>query len=195
MPAISKPGSIEAAFCRALANIPVPATRTTLRATWLTTNAWRHRDRPDADSPPFFNVPTTSALDASSAGTSPQSSAATNATTDVKASVRPSRSRETSSGTGNDGIARTMSAVNTRATTRLASAPKRNSMAVSVNSCRTNRPRPAPMAMRTAISLRLAVARVSSSPARLAHAMISTSDTNPSRAWQCQRRAARDSLG
>ena len=45
--------------------------------------------------------------------------------------------------------------------------------------CRTSLPRPAPIASRTAISRRRAVARASSTPATFAHAIASTSETMP----------------
>ena len=46
---------------------------------------------------------------------------------------------------------------------------------LSVSSCRTSRPRPAPSATRTANSLRREIVRESSAPARFAHVMSSTS--------------------
>ena len=52
-------------------------------------------------------------------------------------------------------------------------------IALSTSSCRTIRARPAPMARRTAISLRRALPRASIRPATLVHAMSSTNATIP----------------
>ena len=58
--------------------------------------------------------------------------------------------------------------------------PTNDSMRLSVSSCRMMRPRPAPMAARTAISRLRVVARASSRFATFAHAMSSTKLTAPS---------------
>ena len=72
---------------------------------------------------------------------------------------------------------------------RMPSVPKRRpstppaseSSTLSVSSCRMMRPRPAPIAARTAISRLRPVARTSSRFATFAHAMSSTRPTAPSR--------------
>ena len=68
--------------------------------------------------------------------------------------------------------------VSTRARPIPSRPPKRNSTIVSVSSCRTRRPRPAPSAARSAISLPRAVARVSMMPATFAQATARTSETS-----------------
>ena len=66
-----------------------------------------------------------------------------------------------------------------RASTNAGDAAQREQQRpISVSSCRTSLRRPAPMAVRTAISRRRVVARASSTPATLAQAMISTIETS-----------------
>ena len=79
------------------------------------------------------------------------------------------------------GLAATTPVMNHCASTRPAAAAVSASTVLSVSSWRTMRPRPAPSAVRTAISRPRAAPRASSRFATLPHAIRSTSPTAPSR--------------
>ena len=74
------------------------------------------------------------------------------------------------------------------------SPPARLSSTLSVRSCRTTRPRPAPSAMRTAISWVRRAARASSRLATLAQAINNSSPTAPSRVSSAARTGAATTL-
>ena len=116
------------------------------------------------------------------AGTRPNVSTASAAVVVAKANTRQSKrtstARASSPGTGGS-IATTSPAAH-RASTRPAPAPTRVSSRLSVTSCRTSRPRPAPNARRTPISCPRAVDRASSRLARLKQAASRARVTSPS---------------
>ena len=73
-----------------------------LNATWAMTKACRRRSRPTSGAS-FFKPDRTSAFDASSAGASPDSSAATSESPAVNAITRPSRVSDSATGNGSVG--------------------------------------------------------------------------------------------
>ena len=99
-------------------------------------------------------------------------------TANVNASTRPSRPIASSRGIFPGLMPRIAPRVSA-ATSSPATPPMRPSSADSVRSWRTSRCQPAPSATRTAISFWRAVARVSNRFATFAHAMSSTSVTEP----------------
>ena len=157
-------------------NKPVAMMRTRLKATCPMTKACRRRRRPTRGAS-FLRPGRTSAFDAATAGASPDSKAATSESPAVKASTRPSSVSDRDTGNGSVGSRETNTDVRPRASRRPIVPPSANSSIVSVSSCRMRRARPAPIARRSAISCRRAVARESRTPATLAHAMINTIDT------------------
>ena len=137
----------------------------------------RSLDRPEGPGESSFSAVTTSAFDPCSAGASPNTNAATSDSPVVKAITRPSSASVTVIGNGREGSQATSTDVVARASSKPAPPATRNSVIVSVRSCRIKRARPAPMASRTAISLRRAAPRASRMLATLAHATTNTSDT------------------
>ena len=152
-------------------------TSTTLNATCATTNVFRNRKRSVGAGASSLSADTTSGFDAWSAGTRPHSSAATNEMPSENATTRPSRGTDTFTGSGNAGRSETSSDVSTRASSSPAIPPSAKSSVVSVSNCRTTLPRPAPIAVRTAISRRRTTPLASRTPARFAHAITSTTAT------------------
>ena len=150
-----------------------------LIATCAETKAPRSRVRLD-NRTPSFSVPPGSAFEALSAGRTPDTSAATNETDRAKASTRKSSVSGTVTGVGRAGSRETRFN-NTRAKPIPRIPPARYNTTVSVRSCRTSRPRHAPSAVRTAISLARAVDRVSRMPATFEHAAARTIETSTMR--------------
>ena len=150
-----------------------------LNATCPTTNTLRKRRRSGPPRASALSAETTSAFDSESAGASPESTAAINERPSVKASARASSETVTPTGSGSVGSSDTSNVVIRRAIARPAAPPRRKSSIDSTSICRISRPRPAPIARRTAISLRRALARASNTPATFAHAIASTSPTSP----------------
>ena len=143
------------------------------------TKALRSRVRSGPPWPSDLRPPTSSALDAWNAGARPERIAARSERASVNTTARPSSGSARSIGTGTEGSIETSASVITRASANPATPPARNNSVDSTSICRINRPRPAPIASRTASSRRRAVARASRTPATFAHAMASTSATSP----------------
>ena len=118
---------------------------------------------------------------ARSAGASPNSRQVRRASALVKPSTRASGLRSTNRRLASVVRNATRPALSQCASTAPAAAPTTASSTLSAISCRTMRPREAPMASRTAISRSRAVARASIRLARFAQAMSSTSAVMTSR--------------
>ena len=130
--------------------------------------------------PPSFSVSFSSARDAWIAGAIPNSTPVTSDTSAVNAATRPSTptSRRRGMLSGADA---TSASTPQNASSRPTAPPASAMSTLSVSSCWTIRPRLAPSAVRSAISLRRDAARASSRFATLAHAISSTRPTAPSR--------------
>ena len=148
-------------------------------ATSATTSAERSRALAlvaVAFEPPCFNAPDRSSREPCRAGTSPKSTVDTSES--PSANRRTVVSIRTSSMRGRlAGDNATSACTSVDASRRPASPATPASTQLSVNSCRTTRPRPAPSAARSAISRVLPAARASRRFAILAHPMSQTTPT------------------
>ena len=148
-------------------------------ATCATTSPLRRlnrRTRDSADAP--FSAGARSGLVLAIAGASPNSSPTTIDTPMLNSSTSPFSFGATVSTVPRDCSTNAESeSVNRNASSSPATPPATDSTRLSLNSCRTRRPRLAPIASRTAISLRRSAARESSRLAMLAHAVSSTMPT------------------
>ncbi len=111
------------------------------------------------------------------AGTSPVANPETSAATAATPNTRKSRLTSCCRGRLPGGRSANNQPIPQTASTKPTSAPENASSTLSVNSCRTTRARPAPSALRTAISRSRPDARASSVLATFAHAMSSTNVT------------------
>ena len=179
IPRGSYPGSTAPARAIARAKSPAPTTSVTLSATCATRNACLSLDRLENPCASTFSAPAGCAADVCNAGASPEASAARSDIPVVKAITRLSSVSDSTIGNGSADSQLRSSEVTPRARTNPAAPPIAKSSVVSVRSCRTSRPRPAPSDNRTAISRRLAAPRASRMPETLAHATRSTKDTIP----------------
>ena len=118
-----------------------------------------------------------SRFEACTPGARPASSAAITATASVNASTRPSTRRSKVSGSGSGRLIEAAIDATHHARSKAAAAPAADSTIASVRSCRTSRPRLAPIASRMPISFCRLDARASSMLATLAHAISSTRPT------------------
>ena len=154
-------------------------------ATCPTTNRPRHPNRSRGlspglltASPPPRKTPARSGLDAASEGTSPNSttvrieSATANAKTAPSIRISPVRGSSTK-------VILLMVRKLTAAKAIPNVPPTDASNKLSASNCPTIRPRPAPIAARTANSREREVARASSRPAKFAHTMSKTNPTAP----------------
>ena len=122
------------------------------------------------DTSPLFSPSTTSALDACSAGSSPNSGAMRKATAPVNSKACQSSGASNEAGT-NAGRSADSRRIAPQAMPSPASAPAEDSMRLSSSSCRTSCRRVAPIASRTASSRLREAERASSRLATFAHAI------------------------
>ncbi len=180
-----KPGSTALMRRRLSTSRPAPIRRTSERATSETTRPSRRRRRPlPAERPPSFSTELRSVRSACRAGTRPIVTPVSNERTRPKASTDPSRGRFPSSRGRPPGAraTRPLTPQSPRVTPR---APPTEARTIpSARSSRTIRPRPAPRALRSAISFLRSVARASRRLATFAQAMRSTRATAP---WSATR--------
>ena len=177
-----KPGSTDSSFVKLCSKSPAPVSSVTASAISPTTiNRFvRLADGRDRTPPaPARSADVKSFPATCSAGSNPNARPVTIAISAVAASVVVSIEARAMSSTL-WGARDRSSLMPTFAIARPTAAPQSESRTLSVMSCRTRRPRPAPSAVRTAISLSRAVARTSRRFATLAQAMSSTNATAPS---------------
>ncbi len=183
-PRVSKPGSMRREFTRLCVSSDATARQSAQSATCAPTSVERSRDRtPTAPPLPPFIAAITPLRDERSAGTSPNSSAVPRLSSSVNATTRPSGVKSTITASGALATSRSPATRTAHAAPASPSAPPiAASTRLSINSCRTSRPRLAPNASRTEISRPRVVARASSRFATFAQAMSSTSPTTPNNA-------------
>ena len=114
------------------------------------------------------------------AGASPKAEAGRQRQASENASTRTSGDSSSETGIFAGSGSCSSAAVAATTTAKPPAAPRRNSTRISVRSCRSSRPRPAPSAARTAISRRRAVYRAESIAATFTPAISSTSAAAPS---------------
>ncbi len=164
---------------------PAPTSSTIASATCATRRALRKRWLRGCIAPRAvsFNVSATSGRALSHAGARPKSTVVAieipTARTRIRTSSSPERPRAEFS--RYDGASVISPLMPHDATMTPSAPPASASTALSVSSWRMTRQRPAPSALRTAISLARAVPRASSRFATLAHAINSTKTTAPTR--------------
>ena len=152
-------------------------TSTTLNATCATTKAFRSRKRSVGTGASSLRADTTSAFDACSAGARPQNSAATNEMHERERHDSPiERNRHVHRNRERRQERDEQRCQHPRQQQSCQTANAKSSV-VSVSNCRTTLPRPAPIAVRTAISRRRTTPRASRTPARFAQAITSTTET------------------
>ena len=178
---VRKPGSTLSKVAKLRMSKPAPTSNTTANAISVITSALRVRcaaRRPLELRTLSLSICPISTPAEWNAGTSPNSRPVSTAIATEKASTRPSIATFSRRGKPlgpNATIASTIHAAS--APPMIAPASERRTL--SVTSWRTIRPRPAPSAVRTAISVSRPAARTSSRLATLAHAMRSTNVTAP----------------
>ena len=168
---------------------PAPIRSTTASAISETTRIPRVRTirPPTTDrAPPCLTASTRSTFEAWSAGTRPNNRLVASETIKVKVRTLPSMLLSVPRTTA-DGLNATSARAPQKAS-RVPPAPATSaSSRLSVINCLTIRPRPAPSAVRTAISRVRVVALPRSSVAVLAHAISSTTPTTPHRRYSVRR--------
>src|SRR6266700_525126 len=150
----SNPGFTARSRHRLLINSPAPTTRTTDRAISLITSAARSRCRRcpvPAPAVPSFRESVRSGRAARRAGKSPVATVVMSVTPSANASTQPSTCTVSSRGSTN-GAARWSNAIAAYAAATPSPPPRDASTTLSVSSCLTTRPRPAPKAERIASS-------------------------------------------
>ena len=158
---------------------PAPISSTSARPICAVTSAPRSRCFAIPSEPPrvdSLSAAERSILEVCSAGTSPKNSPVAIETSAVNPRTRPLTD---TSGREPAGRLAMIAFKPPQAKIPPSTPPKIASSTLSVSSCRTIRPRPAPSEDRTAISVRREAARASSNPATLAQAISSTNPTAP----------------
>src|SRR6266576_281390 len=186
-PCGSNPGFTARSRHRLLINNPAPTTRTTARAISLITSAARRRCRPcpvPAPALPSFKESVRSARAARRAGKSPVAMVVMIVTPSANASTQPSTCTVSSRGS-TDGAARLSNAMAAYAPATPSPPPRDASTTLSVSSCLTTRPRPAPKADRMASSRPRAPARASVRLATLTQPIIRTRPTATTSTSSC----------
>ena len=174
------PTSIASARWRLRPSSPAPTSSSRQSETWITSSAPRAVERGATEVPEVLRVALTAWPEVCRAGISPNARPVAIERSREKPSARASSAgaktpNEKSPGSG----IRVIRPIDQLATTSPAAPPRTPSATLSVRSCRTSRPRLAPRAWRTAISLRRAAARASRRFARLAHAIASAMPAAP----------------
>ena len=159
-----------------------PASSTSASAISQATRVLRRRPPwvpPVPPGAPSASEPARSVREARSAGKMPKRSPVATESAAVYASTRPSSSKVIQYGTSTPRV-ETSQCSHQVPTSTPAAPPASAISTLSVSSCRTMRPRPAPSAARTAISRRRAAPRARSMLPTLAQAISSTKPTAPS---------------
>ncbi len=180
-PAVSKPGSTRISLSKLRIRRPAPARSTTASATSITTSA-RRAGRLAALLPvrPLSrNRFPSSGRTTRRAGRTPKNSVVRSVTPSAKTSTMPSSCTAASRGMS-DGAEASRTLSRRAASPMPSAAPRRATSELSVTSCRTSRPRPAPSAVRTASSPWRDTPRTRARFATFAQAMSRTNATHPS---------------
>ncbi len=172
------PGSTAIQRRKLFSMTPEPISSTIARATSVTTSAERRPPPWCEVLTPSLSMPCTPGRVACSAGAKPKSRPSRRVIPPVKASTAPSMPMASILGRL-IGLEATSALIARYAMPSPAAPPTAESNTLSVSSCRASRQRPAPIAVRIAISRCRAVARASSRLARLAQAISSTKPTAP----------------
>ena len=180
---VRKPGSTDASLAKLRISNPAPDRSTTASTNSATTSPSRIRDPDRPVSPPrpaSLSVPMSAPRVACAAGNTPNSSPVPTASAIANRITVRSTAIASRRGMPSGFIPIRTSTPQT-ASSRPRPAPSRLSSRLSVSSCRTSLERPAPSAVRMAISDPRAAARARSRLATFAHAISSTKPTAPSR--------------